>query len=55
MSVLTVPVMVMMMFVEEMLVGIDQDPVLSALAGSFSKQLVWGLPPYYWFLVIPEP
>ena len=49
MTVLTIPVMVMMLFVGEMLEGIEQSPELSRLAGSFCKQLVWGLPPYYWF------
>lgn len=51
MTALTVPVMVLMLFVGEMLNGIKQSPELAALAGSFCKQLVWGLPPYYWFQV----
>lgn len=40
-----------MLFVGEALEGIGQDPEISKMAGSFCKQLVWGLPPYYWFQV----
>ena len=50
-TALTVPVMALMMVVEPMLKGIEQDDELSALAGSFCVQLVWGIPPYYWFQV----
>jgi MATE family multidrug resistance protein len=53
-TALTVPVMVLMLFVEEMLAGIKQSPELAALAGSFCKQLVWGLPPYYWVQVMTK-
>ena len=50
-TILTVPVMVLMFFVEPILKGIEQDDTLSELAGSFCVQLVWGIPPYYWFQV----
>ena len=43
--------MVLMFFVEPILKGIEQDDTLSELAGSFCVQLVWGIPPYYWFQV----
>ena len=53
-TALCVPTIAVLCFVEELLLGIGQDQELSRLAGDFCKQLVWGLPPYYWFQVFSK-
>ncbi len=49
-----VPIGVCMLFVERILVGIDQDPYLASLAGDFCAHLAWGLFPYYWTQVLTK-
>lgn len=53
-TALCVPVGATMMFVGPILRGIGQSPHLASLADAFCKQLVWGLPPYYWFQVLTK-
>ena len=53
-TALCVPVGATMMFVGPILRGIGQAPHLASLADAFCKQLVWGLPPYYWFQVLTK-
>jgi len=54
MTALCVPTIIVMCFVEELLLAINQAPELSKLAGAFCKQLSWGLLPYYWLQVFTK-
>ena len=53
-TVLCVPIGIIMLFVEGILLGIDQDAHLSYLAGRFCKHLTWSLFPYYWTQVLTK-
>jgi Na+-driven multidrug efflux pump len=49
-----VPIGACMLFVEDLLRGIEQDPALARLAGAFCKHLAWSLFPYYWTQVLTK-
>lgn len=49
-----VPIGACMLFVEHLLLGIEQDPALARLAGAFCKHLAWSLFPYYWTQVLTK-
>ena len=49
-----VPIGACMLFVEDLLLGIEQDPALARLAGAFCKHLAWSLFPYYWTQVLTK-
>ena len=53
-TIACVPVGITMLFVEPILVAIDQDLFLAELAGRFCKHLTWGLFPYYWVQVLTK-
>ncbi len=49
-----VPIGVCMLFVEPLLIGIEQDEKLSRLAGAFCAHVAWSLFPYYWTQVLTK-
>ena len=50
MLALGVPFMAILASAEPILLGIRQDPALSASAAAFSARLVWGVPPFMAFM-----
>ena len=49
-----VPIGVCMLFVEPLLLSIEQDERLSRLAGAFCAHVAWSLFPYYWTQVLTK-
>ena len=53
-TIACVPVGLTMLFVEPILVAINQDAFLAHLAGRFCQHLTWGLFPYYWVQILTK-
>lgn len=54
MLALGVPFMAILACAEPILLGIRQEPALSASAAAFSAKLVWGVPPYMAFMTLQK-
>lgn len=49
---IAIPFWLLLWHAERILIGFGQDPILAADAGRLVRTLMWGLLPYFWYLVL---